>query len=163
LLTLNDVFFTVVERRTTSVMMYRQASGWVGISGEELRARVTALAGVLREWGIAPGERVAILSENRPEWAMADFATLLIGGVVVPIYTTLTAEQSAYILRDSGARTIFVSTETQLQKILDIRDQAQVDRIVVMDPVETAHAHHMHRLLQPTGQPGEIAKVAHAI
>ena len=79
------------------------------------------MAGALRRWGVAKGDRVAILSENRPEWMIADFASLLLGAVTVPIYATLTAEQTAYILRDSGARVVFVSSEAQLQKVLSIR------------------------------------------
>ena len=102
--------------------------------------RVAAVAGGLRKWGIGRGDRVAILSENRPEWTIADFASLLLGAVTVPIYATLTAEQTAYILRDSGARVIFVSSETQLQKVLSIRDQTSLEKLVVMDASEYAGA-----------------------
>ena len=94
------------------------------------------MSGALRKWGVGRGDRVAILSENRPEWTIADFASLLLGAVTVPIYATLTAEQTAYILRDSGARVIFVSSETQLQKVLSIRDQTLLEKIVVMDAAE---------------------------
>ena len=107
-------------------------SGW-GRSGfrflrRRLRERVVAVAGALRKWGIGKGDRVAILSENRPEWTIADFASLLIGAVTVPIYATLTAEQTAYILRDSGARVVFVSSEAQLQKVLSIRGQTALEK-----------------------------------
>ena len=88
------------------------------------------------EWGIGKGDRVAILSENRPEWTIADFASLLIGAVTVPIYATLTAEQTAYILRDSGARVVFLSSAAQLQKVLSIRGQTALEKLVVMDAVE---------------------------
>ena len=100
----------------------------------------------LRGWGIGRGDRVAILSENRPEWTIADFASLLLGAVTVPIYATLTAEQTAYILRDSGARVIFVSSEAQLQKVLSIREQTAVENIVVMDAVEGAGAVRMSEM-----------------
>ena len=86
------------------------------------------MAGGLRKWGIGKGDRVAILSENRPEWMIADFASLLLGAVTVPIYATLTAEQTAYILRDSGARVVFVSSEAQLQKVLSIREQTALEK-----------------------------------
>ena len=76
---------------------------------------------------------MAILSENRPEWAVADFATMLLGAVVVPIYTTLTREQTLHLLRDSGARILFVSTPDQLRKLQAISDQCDVEKIVVMD------------------------------
>ena len=78
---------------------------------------MAATAKALRIWGIQKGDRVAILSENRPEWAIADFAALAIGAVVVPIYTTLTPEQISFLLRDSGTKVIFLSSRAQLQKI----------------------------------------------
>ena len=108
--------------------------------------RIGTTAGALRGWGMGRGERVAILSENRVEWTIADFASLLLGAVTVPVYATLTAEQTAYILRDSGARVIFVSTETQMQKVLSIREQTAVEKIVVMDAVESAGAVQMQEL-----------------
>ena len=71
---------------------------------------------------------------------IADFASLLLGAVTVPIYATLTAEQTAYILRDSGARVVFVSSEAQLQKVLSIREQTAVEKIVVFDATgDTMH------------------------
>ena len=71
--------------------------------------------------GIQRGDRVAILSENRPEWAIADFACLTSGVTDVPLYPSLPAEQLAYLLRDSGAVAIFVSTAAQAAKIAAIR------------------------------------------
>src|SRR5271170_2397273 len=130
--TLNDIFFTVVERDDRVVMMHRREIQWVSISSQDLYQKVVGVAQALREWGIVKGDRVAILSENRPEWTIADFASLLIGAVTVPVYATLTAEQTAHILRDSGARVVFLSSETQLQKILSIRDQTVLEKLVVM-------------------------------
>jgi len=145
--TINDIFFAVADRDDRVVMMHRQAIQWVSISAGEFYRDVVGVAQALRQWGIRKGDRVAILSENRPEWAIADFACLLIGSVVVPVYTTLTDEQASYILRDSGARVIFVSTEKQLQKISNVRARTAIEKIVVMDAVETAHAFHMQRLM----------------
>ena len=133
--TLNDVFFAVVERQHAKVMLQRLGNEWVPVSSEMLRRRVLAVSRGLRKWEIGRGDRVAILSENRPEWTIADFASLLIGAVTVPIYATLTAEQTAYILRDSGARVIFVSSEAQLQKIIEIRGQTLLEQVVIMDAV----------------------------
>lgn len=145
--TLNDIFFAVAGREDRVVMMHRQAIQWVSISANEFYRDVVGVARALQQWGIAKGDRVAILSENRPEWAIADFACQLIGAVVVPIYTTLTEEQAAYILCDSGARVVFASTEKQFVKLTAIRDQTPVEKIAVMDAVETAHAFHMQRLM----------------
>ncbi len=146
--TLNDIFFATVERGEPRVMTYRTTGGWVPISSHELYGRVVGVCRALKAWGISRGDRVAILSENRPEWTTADMAALLLGAVVVPIYTTLTAEQTAYILRDSGARVVFVSTEKHLQKVLDIRDRTLLEQVVVMDEAQTSHAAHMYRLMQ---------------
>ena len=114
-------------------MRYRLNDSWNTISAHELYQRVAGVARALQNWGIHHGDRVAILSENRPEWATADFASLLLGAITVPIYPTLTPEQIAYMLKDSGARIAFVSTEIQLQKVLSIKDQTLVERIVIMD------------------------------
>jgi long-chain acyl-CoA synthetase len=138
--TLNDVFFAVVERQHAKVMLEQRGDGWGPISSDALRRRVAAVAGGLRKWGIGRGDRVAILSENRPEWTIADFASLLLGAVTVPIYATLTADQTAYILRDSGARVVFVSSTTQLQKVLSIRDQTALEKLVIMDASENGGA-----------------------
>ena len=138
--TLNDVFFAVVERQHSKVMLQRLGDDWVPISSATFRERVMAVSGALREWGVGKGDRVAILSENRPEWMIADFASLLIGAVSVPIYATLTAEQTAYILRDSGARVVLLSSEVQLQKVLSIRGQTPLEKLVVMDAVEGVDA-----------------------
>ena len=145
--TVSDIFFAILEHQDTPVMAHRQAIGWVSISSRELYTNVVGVARALKSWGIREGDRVAILSENRPEWATADFATLLLGAVVVPIYTTLTDQQTARLLCDSGARVIFVSTEKHLQKVLAVQNQTPVEKVVVMDAVETAHAFHMQRLM----------------
>src|SRR6202171_2021693 len=136
--TLNDVLLAVVERQHSKVMLQRRGEEWVPVSSETLRERVAAVSGALRRWGVSKGDRVGILSENRPEWTIADFASLLIGAVTVPIYATLTAEQTAYILRDSGARVVFLSSEGQFQKVVAIRNQTALQKLVIMDTVEAA-------------------------
>jgi len=146
--TLNDIFFAVVASNRPCIMMQREALGWVPISAEEFGRHVVGVASTLRELGIGKGDRVAILSENRFEWPIADFASLLLGAVTVPIYSTLTGEQTAYILRDAEARAIFVSSEKQLRKVLAVADQTPIERLIVMDAVETAHALHIQKLMQ---------------
>ncbi|MGA8867931.1 MAG: long-chain fatty acid--CoA ligase [Candidatus Sulfotelmatobacter sp.] len=136
LTTLNDIFFTVVERNLDRVMLYREAGKWLPISSQDLRRNVAGTARALHDWGIRKGDRIAILSENRPEWATADMAILLLGAVTVPVYSTLTAEQTAYTVCDSGARVLFVSTEHQLRKVQAILPQTPLEKVMVMDPVE---------------------------
>jgi long-chain acyl-CoA synthetase len=163
--TINDVFYTLVERNSDRVMMYKQTVKWISISSLELYRDVLGVARSLEKWGIRQGDRVAILSENRPEWAVADFATQLLGAVVVPIYGTLTPEQTAYILKDSGARVIFLSTIPQLQKFLAAKDQTMVEKAVLMDDAETPDAIPMHRLMHggPAGRDGQFDARARSI
>jgi long-chain acyl-CoA synthetase len=134
--TLNDIFFAAAERNLDRAMLYRDAGKWLPISSSDFRRNVAATAGALQQWGIRKGDRVAILSENRPEWSTADFAILLLGAVTVPVYATLTPEQTAYTLADSGSSVIFVSTEHQLCKVRAILSQTQIKKIVVMDHLQ---------------------------
>ena len=94
---------------------------WADISYRDLADRVQDLSIGLLELGVQPGDRVAILSENRPEWAIADYACLAARCTDVPIYPTLPAKQAEYILRDSGAVVVLVSTAAQLEKVLAVR------------------------------------------
>ncbi len=134
--TLNDIFFAAVERNLDRIMLYRDAGNWRPIKSREFGIGVARTARALHAWGIRAGDRVALLSENRPEWPTADIASLLLGAVTVPLYTTLTAEQTAFVLNDAGCRTIFLSSDQQLHKVLSILDRTQIEKIVVMDPVE---------------------------
>ena len=145
--TLNDVFFSAVERNQDRVMLYKQTVQWIPISSQELYRDVVGTARSLAKWGIGKGDRVAILSENRPEWAVADFASLLLGAVDVPIYPTLTEEQTLAILQDSGARIAFVSTVEQLKKVLAIKDRTALEKVVVMDYVGIPEGIPMHRMM----------------
>ena len=92
---------------------------------------VQALGVSLIELGIQPGDRVALLSENRPEWAAIDLATLSLGGVTVPIYTTLAAREIEHILADSGATAIAVSTEAHAATIDRLRERLPALRHVI--------------------------------
>jgi long-chain acyl-CoA synthetase len=145
--TLNDIFFAIVDRSHERVMMHRQAIQWVPISSQELYRNVAGVSHALERWGIGKGDRVAILSENRPEWTIADFACQLLGIVSVPIYSTLTAEQTAFILKDAECRAVFVSSEQQLRKVQSTRAQTMVEKIIVMDSMETNQAFHMTQLM----------------
>jgi long-chain acyl-CoA synthetase len=145
--TVNEVFFGVCQRGSNRVMLQREASGWVPISSADLYRSVAGVARALESWGIRKGDRVAILSENRPEWTITDFAILAIGAVTVPVYSTQTAEQTAYILNDSGTRIVAVSTKAQLEKVLAARANTPVERILVMDSVASDQAVCMRELM----------------
>ena len=107
------------------------------ISYTEFGASVDAFSKGLNALGVQQGDRVAILSENRPEWAISDFGILKAGAVNVPMFSTLTAAQVGYILKDSGAKIICVSTEKQLEKCLAIRDEVPtLEQIIIFDVIE---------------------------
>ena len=108
------------------------------ISYTELGELVDAFSKGLTALGVQKGDRVALLSENRPEWAITDFGSLKAGAVTVPMFSTLTAAQVGYILKDSGSKIICVSTSRQLEKVIAIRDEVPtLEQIIVFDPLES--------------------------
>ncbi|MYC77868.1 long-chain fatty acid--CoA ligase [Candidatus Poribacteria bacterium] len=108
------------------------------ISYTELGESVDAFSKGLTALGVQKGDRVALLSENRPEWAITDFGSLKAGAVTVPMFSTLTAAQVGYILKDSGSKIICVSTSRQLEKVIAIRDEVPtLEQIIVFDPLES--------------------------
>ena len=131
--TLNDIFFGAMDRfaERPVAMRSKQSGGWTEVSFRDLLERVEALSLGLNELGATPGDRVAILGENRPEWAIADYACLASRCADVPIYPTLPARQVEYILRDAGAMAIFVSSAPQLEKIRAIRDRLPALRHII--------------------------------
>jgi long-chain acyl-CoA synthetase len=133
--TLVEFFFEAVERFETLPAFRHHAGGsWHDLSHAEALERVRAAAAALRASGLARGDRAAILAENRPEWAMADYACLAAGVVDVPVYATLTPGQIRYILEDAGVRVVFVSDAEQMAKIQEIRaDLPALERVVVFD------------------------------
>jgi long-chain acyl-CoA synthetase len=146
--TLNDIFFTIAESRRDRAILWQDAAGlWQPISSEQFAQKVRAIAAALASWGICKGDRVAILSENRWEWAVADFACLALGVVDVPIYPTLLAEQIAPLLTDSGSRAIFLSTRAQYNKIAGIRSATPLEHVVIMDEDPVPGAENFSSLL----------------
>ncbi|HEX4602880.1 MAG TPA: long-chain fatty acid--CoA ligase [Candidatus Angelobacter sp.] len=131
--TLVDIFFASIEHDVQRHVMFKQGADWRIISSRQLYGYVVKLAHTLKQWGIQKGDRVAILAENRPEWMIADFACMNTGIVDVPIYATLTADQTLYLLQNSRARVIFVSTLEQLRKVQSIQAKTSLEKIVVMD------------------------------
>ena len=121
--TLTQLFFTTIDRHAGLPAAFRSKVGgtWIAITHRETLERVEAISLGLRELGIAPGDKVAILSENRPEWALADYACLCARATDVPIYPTLPANQTKYILNDSEAVAVFCSTTPQIDKVLEVK------------------------------------------
>jgi long-chain acyl-CoA synthetase len=110
-----------------------KADGISYIGGRELVERVRDIGLGLTAMGMAGGDRVAIVSESRPEWILTDFAVMAGGAITVPIYPTLQASQIAFILKDSGATLVAVSTAEQLAKVRSIAAEVGLRGIVVFD------------------------------
>ena len=139
--TLTELFFGAMDRAAARpvVLRYKRRDAWEGISGAAVLERVHDASLGLCELGIGPGDRVAILSENRPEWAFADYACLALRAVDVPIYPTLPPKQIEYILRDSGAAAVFVSSKVQLDKILEIKERLpELRHLIAFDDLGAA-------------------------
>jgi long-chain acyl-CoA synthetase len=130
--TLAELFYHCVDSYAKpDQLRYKKDGTWRDIGSAELRTAVEELSMGLRALGVEKGDRVGILSENRPEWAMADLATLAAGAADVPVYSTLTPPQAAYILNDSQARVCFVSNAVQAGKLEQVKGQLKTVRHVI--------------------------------
>ncbi|HUQ19814.1 MAG TPA: long-chain fatty acid--CoA ligase [Gemmatimonadaceae bacterium] len=130
--TINQIFFESASRfGKPDAFQYKEGGSYKAMSHDEVLRRVRHVARGLRLSGVERGDRVAILSENRPEWAIADYACLTGGLTDVPLYPTLPADQIAYIIRDSGAVAVFVSNAEQAAKVASIRDEVPALRLVI--------------------------------
>jgi len=138
--TLVQLFFEAIDRYgRPDAQRHKVGAEWRDISHAEIEKRVRRIALAMDVLGLQPGDRVAILSENRPEWAHADYAALCFGTPDVPVYATLPAPQIRYILEDSGARLVFVSTAEQYAKIQEIRSELPaLEHVVLFDAVPGA-------------------------
>ena len=135
-ITLNQmVQNTIQQHGSQTALSHKVDKQWQDISYATLGERIKHFCLGLAELGLQKGDRVALLSENRPEWAITDLATLAGGGVTVPMFSTLTAAQVEYIVRDSGAKIICVSSEQQLEKIkaFDTNATTNLQHVVVFD------------------------------
>jgi long-chain acyl-CoA synthetase len=134
LTTINDLFCRVAAAGNPRAILWQDEFGhWLPISSDQIYQRVRALAEAFLRWGARKGDRIALIGENRWEWAITDFATLAIGGVTVPIYPTLTGGQIAELIQDAGCRIAVVSTVQQFDKLNSVLGQTPLDRILMMD------------------------------
>jgi long-chain acyl-CoA synthetase len=140
--TLCDLFYRSVDTyKKPEHLKHKRDGQWRGISSDELRQAVEELSMGLRALGIERRDRVAILSENRPEWAFADLAILTAGAVDVPIYPTLTPPQVLHILEDSQCKAIFVSSTAHESKVAEIRAKApHLQHVIRMDDGTGRHS-----------------------
>ena len=136
--TLARLFRHAVSYDKPDMILTKAGGTYKPIAASEVYRRVGRLQFALKAAGVAAGDRCALLSENRWEWAVSDFAMMTAGIVSVPIYPTLPAEQIQHLLDHSGSRAIFLSTEEQLKKILSVWDRLPgLEGVVIFDAFET--------------------------
>ena len=125
---------SVKKHGDKTAMRYKEAGQWKSISYKELGERVRTAAKALLEEGIKEGDMVGIFSQNRPEWAIADFAILSVKATTVPIYATNTGKQTEYIVNDADIKLIFVGDKVQYGKVTSFMPaQKQLRKIVAFD------------------------------
>ena len=133
---LTDMVWANAERFADAVAFRRRVDGtWIDITTREFAAHVLAVAKGLIAAGVAPGDRVALMSRTRYEWTLLDFAIWAAGGVTVPVYETSSAEQVAWILADSGARAVVVEDDDHRRTVESVVDRlGEVVRIWQIEP-----------------------------
>ena len=133
--TLPEVFFHQVEAKGDQVALRRKEFGiWNRISWKEYGRLVREVAAGLLALGVEPGDRVAILGENRPEWLYCHIAAMTVGAATCGVYTTSAADQILYVVGHSESKVLFVENEEQVDKVLQIIDQLDVKKVVIWDP-----------------------------
>jgi long-chain acyl-CoA synthetase len=133
--TLPEVFeFVARVHARAGLLNFKRDGRWIPISSAEVLQRARWIAAGLYSLGVRRGDRVAILSESRPEWTIADAGCILLGAVDVPIYPTLTPAQAQYILKDSGARVLLLANEAKLREIEPIlSDCPALEHLIVFE------------------------------
>jgi long-chain acyl-CoA synthetase len=137
--TLPELFFNAIEKFGTkeAALRYKAGDTWKSITHQELAKRVKHVALGLKELGLTTGDHVAILSANRPEWAIADYGCLTARLADVPVYPTIPAVQVQYILDDSDSRAVFVENYQQYEKVAAERDKLpKLEFVIPFDPSE---------------------------
>ncbi len=133
--TLPGLLFGQAARRGDAVALRHKALGiWRRVTWAEYADRVREVAAGLLALGLCPGEKVAVLGENRPEWLYCHLGIMAAGGATCGVYPTSAAEQVVYLLNHSEARVLFLENEEQLEKVLPVVEQTRVERLVVWDP-----------------------------
>ncbi len=134
--TIPEMFLRLTEKFANDsrpVMMYKSDGTYKGISYSELRSKVETFAFGLSALGIERGDRVAIISENRPEWVISDQAIVALGAVGVPLYPTMTAKQIEFIFNDAGVKGAIVSNQFQLNKVMRVYpDVKTLEKVILI-------------------------------
>jgi long-chain acyl-CoA synthetase len=168
--TLSRLFLDSCRAHPNSArMMIRTQDAWTKIPTDAVETTVRRLSLGLRALGLGPGDRMAILSENRPEWVMADFAALCAGAATVPIYTSLLPDQVRYILGDAGAKIVVCSDVEMWRKVEAVRAELPaLERVIVIEGDPPAGTHALSDVVDmgrraEAEEPGRFEKAAGAI
>ncbi len=133
--TLVELFRRAVARKKTDLLNYKIDGEWRSISSGELESQVRTVALGLYDLGVRAGDRVGLLSENRVEWTITDLGVINCAAVDVPVYSTQAPKQVAYILNDAGVEVLFVSNQTQYDRVRDALVNCPNLRVIVsFDP-----------------------------
>jgi long-chain acyl-CoA synthetase len=133
--TIIDLFEEAVNRKSRpDALQVKREDGFHPLSSAEVRSQVQGVVAGLMNLGVEPGDRIALLSENRPEWLVSDIAILSAAAINVPVYPTLPSNQIEGLLNDAGVKIIILSTTEQLEKIKELQSKVpSLQTIVVMD------------------------------
>ena len=157
--TLSKAFWRSVEQQGEKpALLVKREKQYRPITYTELGRRVYALARALHELGVRKGDRVSILAENCPEWAITDWATLCLGAITVPIYPTLTAPQVGEILRDSEPKALVVSDKKQRRKACEAVEGTGLNpQMICIEPDSSSETPNFEQMLN---QPGTLTESA---
>jgi len=129
---------SIAQYGSKDALQYKEGGAYVGITYQGLGEKVKNFSLGLVSRGIEKSDRVALLSENRYQWAIADLAILATGAITIPIFPTLTPPQVKHLIADSEAKSIIVSTSKQLKKILEIKESLPtLTSLIIMDEIPT--------------------------
>ena len=158
------MFLTRVRENGDKPFLWTKRTGsWQPISYNEAARQVAAFAGSLKRIGLKSGDRVMLVSENRPEWLIADLGIMAAGCVTVPTYTTNTTRDHQHILANSGASAVIVSTQKLAKNLLpavlfssECRHVISIDDIITGQSPDIAHFHHWDELVSGPSDVGEL-------
>ncbi len=134
--TLVDIFRNLKNLNKPDLHLYKKDGRWIPISSNEFIDRVKWVSCAFEGLGVVPGDRIALLSENRPEWSTIDFACQCYGAPLVPIFPTMVAAQAEYLIQDSGSVVAVASTVEQAKKVLDAKPNCpKLKHVVVLNDI----------------------------
>jgi long-chain acyl-CoA synthetase len=160
------MFLTRVREKGDKPFLWTKRTGtWKALTYGEAARQVGALAENLKRIGLKPGDRVMLVSENRPEWLIADLGIMAAGCVTVPTYSTNTTRDHQHILANSGASAVIVSTQKLAKNLLpavlfasECRHVISIDDIITGQSPDVAHFHHWDELVSGSSDIGELEK-----